>query len=435
MALLNENDFAIARNNWKTSSSPVALPYLEKLQDLAWSQFLELGLPNRTDEMWKYTNLASVLSSPLSLVQKQKSLTTTLASDSKLVFLDGVLVALPAELIRQGLLITSSSARTLTESQAKKIYQSTSKVRDGVQAIGLSAPTDVVYIEVLKSTRLEKPLTIEYRSTGASHWIQPLMYIDVAENAELQLLEIAATGESEEGIINGQLQIAIGSRAQVHHLRSLSLSASTKYLSRVSVQQKLLSHYQSTILARGGSILRNVLIVEQQEPQAEAECNGLYLTENKEHSDHRVVIHHLAERGWSRQLYKGVLKDASRAVFNGKIYIGPGAQKVDSKQMNQNLVLDRRAEIDSKPELEVYADDVTANHGSAIGQLDPQQLFYLMSRAIPRPEAIRILSKGFIEEVVLKVRSKALRAASDEWMMLALDHFQKSVEKFGDTSA
>ena len=140
-------------------------------------------------------------------------------------------------------------------------------------------------------------------------------------------------------------------------------------------------------------------------------------------------MRHLKPHGRSRQLYKGVLKGKSRSVFNGKIYIEKDAQQIDSNQLNNNLILSQGAEADSKPELEVYADDVKANHGSAIGRLDEDQLFYLMSRCLSKAEAVQYLARGFVRDVSLHLQSRALRAEAEKWILTQFSEFQKSIEE------
>lgn len=182
-------------------------------------------------------------------------------------------------------------------------------------------------------------------------------------------------------------------------------------------------------MTASNGLVRQSYTIEQCGENAESSCNGLYLADGVEHSDHRVVMRHLKPNGRSRQLYKGVLKGKARTVFNGKIYIEKDAQKIDSNQLNNNLILSQGAEADSKPELEVYADDVKANHGSSIGRLDEDQLFYLRSRCLSRAEAVQYLARGFVRDVSLQLQSLRLRDAAEIWISKQFGEFQKSIEQ------
>lgn len=431
MAQLTVQDIQAAREVWKSQvNSHFALS--RDPQDRAWQRFLSLGLPNRKDEMWKYTDINLALSVPIKLKARKPETDVIASEPNTIVFQDGQLVTPSKTHSISGVRIANLVSGSILPEQVLEVFENAQKIEDGLLALSQSAPSDVVVIEVSKNIQLQKPIVLEHRWSGQATWIQPQILITVAEGSEVQFVEKFVDNSSAPIVFNSYVQVRLAARARLQFLRATAIQEKSVVVASMSVQQASQSFFHATQLSMGSALNRQFLGVEQLGPEAETTCQGLYLTESKQHCDHRVIVRHLAERGLSRQLYKGVLKDQSRAVFNGKIFIGKGAQKVDSQQLNKNLVLDPRAEADSKPELEVYADDVKANHGSAIGQLDPQQLFYLMSRAISRAEATRILAKGFMEEVVFNMPSKELQAFAHQWMGQALDHFQKSVEKIGE---
>lgn len=396
---------------------------LESMSAGAFESFEHMGLPDRRNENWKYTNVNSLLSTDLHFASAASEL--SVKSSNKFEFLNGHLVG--AQTI-EGAVWRSLGAGTLTEEDIRHIASSL-QPEDGFEALSLSAPSEILIIEVPAGQQVEEVLTLEsvYNSLKEESVFQPLVFIQVGQGAELHLHEVVK-GQSS-GLVNGLTRLELGKGARVHHVKEITASDSHRNVAGLDIYQARDSFMQSSCFTCGGKVLRHSVTVHQMGTGSETVCNGLYLTKGKEHADFRINIRHLKPHGISRQLYKGVLKDSSRAIFNGKIYIEKGAQKTDSSQLNNNLILSRNAEADSKPELEVYADDVKANHGSAIGQLDQDQLFYLMSRAISQEEAIKILARGFVEEVALKVESKKLRNFAHSWLEDSLVDFQQSLEQ------
>ncbi len=398
------------------------LTSLEAMSNGAFCAFERMGFPSRKNEDWKYTNINALLASDIQFVPAAPEVKITTGNSFELR--NGHLVGAQ---VLDGVSWRSLGTRTLTDQDISDL--SSISFKDGFEALSLSAPSDILVIEVSSGASIKDVLTLNsiYSSPVDTSFCQPLVLIQVGKGAELHLHEnIQGKGS---GLVNSLVKLQLADSARVHHVKQVIASGSHKSISGLEVSQGRDSFFQSSCFFCGGKVLRHSVTVQQNGTGSESICNGLYLAKDKEHIDFRVNIRHLKPYGVSRQLYKGVLKDSSRAVFNGKIYIDKGAQKTDSSQLNNNLILSKKAEVDSKPELEVYADNVKANHGSTIGQLDKDQLFYLMSRAISREEAIKILAKGFVEEVLLKVESKELRACAYSWLENSLVDFQQSLEQ------
>jgi Fe-S cluster assembly protein SufD len=272
---------------------------------------------------------------------------------------------------------------------------------------------------------LEKLTPVAADNLGVCNsWLE----IVIEEGAQVQLVESFFQVPGFAVLTNNHVSVKVESNARCEHLRLIFGAEGSQHFGQGFASQGRDSFYSVTTLSASSNLVRQSYIIEQNGENAESVCNGLYLADGSEHSDHRVVIRHLKPHGISRQLYKGVLKGKARTVFNGKIYIEKDAQKIDSNQLNNNLILSPGAEADSKPELEVYADDVKANHGSAIGRLDQDQLFYLMSRCLSRSEAIQYLARGFVQDVSLHLRGKELRAFAEMWIDRQFGEFQKSIE-------
>jgi Fe-S cluster assembly protein SufD len=212
-------------------------------------------------------------------------------------------------------------------------------------------------------------------------------------------------------LTNAVAEIVLGEGSRLGHVRLVRDGAGGSHVATTAVVLGRDSLYASTALALRASFCRHELDVRIAGEGALCSLNGLYLVAGKDFVDNHTSIEHAVPHGTSRELYKGVLAGEARAVFNGKVIVRPNAQKSDAQQTNKNLLLSARAEIDSKPELQILADDVKCTHGAAIGQLDPDAVFYLKSRGIGDSAGRRLLMRGFANEVVQRIPPDALRAA------------------------
>ncbi|MCB0407344.1 MAG: Fe-S cluster assembly protein SufD [Bdellovibrionales bacterium] len=418
------NKYEDLKSTWEKRSSSILA-----LQDKAMEKYSALGLPTLKSEHWKYTPIAQRL---LPSYETPKFVNVAIKKyKNQITLINGVFDKENTSVFDQGVQVFSLTQETLSPEQAEKIFFRLNCFEDGFEAAGLGLASDLIYINATNKNTLESPLVIQqnYLAQKSSSMSHSNIYIEVEAGASILIILEDEYIRAQEFVSNHQLYLNLGENAHVQLVQLVSGSENYQYIGRIYAQQAKNSSFHATVFTAGGKTLRCSTTVEQRGEAAETEVNGLYLVEGGEHVDHRIQVRHLVPQGQSRQLFKGVLKDSSRAVCNGKIYIAPGAQKVDSSQLNNNLVLSRHAEADSKPELEVYADDVKANHGSAIGRLDEDQLFYLMSRAVDRSMATKILAKGFVDEVLLKVRSNSLRTVAHHWLQQKLQDFQESLER------
>lgn len=412
------------------SSSPKNIGYFK---GLALKRYKEIGLPTSKNENWKYTNVKSLLKKPWTVeAESQPDSEIPLESENQLIFSNGLFIINKSTWDKNSIEVLQVSSDEITSEQRERIESTISTLEDGFAALTVGLGDDFFMIRVLPEARLKSPLVIRHLFSGIqsqeNRYSASTIFLEVGRGSEVDVVEQVYGNDSFAIWSNTFLDISISQNARISLARLQSLSSESQYIGGVRIQQDRDSYANCVTFTQGGSVLRNSVVMEQRGDAATSECHGLYLCQGNEHTDHRVTIRHMKPHGVSRQLFKGVLKDYSRAVFNGKIFIAEGAQKVDSEQLNNNLLLSPRAEADSKPELEVYADDVKANHGSAIGQIDKDQLFYLMTRGIPKNEAIRILAKGFIEDVELKINSKALKPFVRVWIESGMAIFQESLE-------
>jgi Fe-S cluster assembly protein SufD len=216
------------------------------------------------------------------------------------------------------------------------------------------------------------------------------------------------------------VNVAVGNGARIEHYKVQSESTAAFHIANTFAATGRDASYESTNINLGAHLSRHDIAVRFQHEGASCAVDGLYLIGGDQHSDTHSVIDHATAHCTSRQLYKGVLDGKSRAVFNGKVFVRHGAQQTDAQQTNKNLLLSEEARVDTKPQLEIFADDVKCTHGAAIGQLNHDELFYLESRGINPALARNMLTYGFAEEVIEKIKIDSIKRNLDQAVMNSL---------------
>jgi Fe-S cluster assembly protein SufD len=241
------------------------------------------------------------------------------------------------------------------------------------------------------------------------------------ENSSATLIETFVSTSDQQYFTNSVAEIVLREGARLEHYRMQRESNEAFHTSITSAELGRSSSYDTTSINLGGRLSRHDISVVLDHEGAECWVDGLYLVGTDQHTDTHSVIDHQQPHCNSHQLYKGILDGNGRAVFNGKIYVREGAQKTDAMQTNKNLLLSPQARVDTKPQLEIYADDVKCAHGAAVGQIDQEELFYLETRGI-NPELGRsLLTYGFAEEVIGKIKIDSIRAQLDEIVLRQLN--------------
>jgi Fe-S cluster assembly protein SufD len=268
---------------------------------------------------------------------------------------------------------------------------------------------DGVYYVIPDGVVLAHPIEIVFFSRHADDPIvtHPRILIDVGKNAQVTVVE-RYVGEGRY-FTNAVTEISVGEGAVVNHVKIQDESPTAYHIANTSVVMAAKSNFTTHYLSLGGALVRNEVRVRFDGEHAEATVNGLYLANGKQHIDNFTVIDHAQPNCASHELYKGILDGKSHGVFNGKIFVRKDAQKTDAKQTNKVLLLSDDATINTKPQLEIFADDVKCTHGATVGQLDPVQLFYLQSRGIPVEAARRLLTFAFANDIVNRLKIESLR--------------------------
>ena len=259
--------------------------------------------------------------------------------------------------------------------------------------------TSGIFIYIPKNIILKKPIHFSYQTLGQTALMShPRHLILLEENSQCTVVEEYA-GDGSDYFNNIVTQIIVQSNAAMTHFKLQNESLSAQHIANTLFNQSADSTVSSYVVSMGAKLSRDNLSFNFEGQGASTHLYGLYLPLGNQHIDHHTLVDHLMPNCFSQQDYKGIIAEKGRAVFNGKVIVHPDAQKTAAYQNNKNLLLSQHAEIDTKPELEIYADDVKCNHGATVGQLDEKALFYLRSRGISEVEARRILIKAFAEEL------------------------------------
>jgi len=396
------------------------------LRQAAWAQFERQGLPARGNEAWKYSSLNQI---------SQKSWTTPTPSEN--------LPAKAEALIRQwrdqfdvavmvnGQLHKKASRLTLEAGYEFKSLAAASEslhmdFDDGMISLAAAANSAGYYLRVEPKVSFPKPLLIVHCASGDGTWTSTLNRIELADGAQMQVAEVFV---GERAYLRTDVtKVDLAPQANLTWVRLQEESIKASHFSEVQVALQNAAILNLSQLNVGGEWARHSLKIKILGEHAEANVQGLTFGGDHQHLDQRVNVEHRAGNSSSAQLFKGVLKDHARGILNGKIYIARDAQKVNSSQLNHNLLMSNTAEADTKPELEIYADDVKANHGASVGKMDESKLFYLLSRAIPRAEATQMLAQAFVGDVLMKIPAKALRDLASEQVEAQLKDFVREME-------
>jgi Fe-S cluster assembly protein SufD len=274
--------------------------------------------------------------------------------------------------------------------------------RNGFTALSTAFLHDGAFIAIAENAVVEPPIEIVFATSAAKGGVvaHPRIFIRAGRASRATIVERYVSIDEGDTLTNAVAEVLIAEAAQLTHLRIASEGARASHVATTQVAQGRDSRYSSFAIALDAAFLRHNLAVRCDAPGAECALDGLYLAGGRTFIDNHTEIDHAAPHTASRELYKGILGGHAKAVFNGTIIVRPDAQKTDAQQTNRNLLLSRHAEIDTKPELQISADDVKCSHGAAIGQLDPQALFYLKSRGIGEAAGRRLLVHAFANEMI-----------------------------------
>jgi Fe-S cluster assembly protein SufD len=401
------------------TNQPAAEPWIQELREAAFRRFTELGFPTTHDEEWRFTNVAPIARTRFTLsgVRPSGALKPVPQVDFAVA---------PAATFMNGRLISAlpkGADGGTPDDLEKHLARHASFEKNAFLALNTAFLRDVAVVRIDRGAVVDQPIHLVYLIAGGSEAaaIHPRTLIKVGADAHCTIVETyVGTGPY---FTNAVTEIVAGEGAAVDHYKVQEESLAAFHIATMQVTLGRSANFTSHSISIGGALVRNDANATLSEG-TEATLNGLYIVNGKQHVDNHTVIDHAKPHGTSHEMYKGILDDKSSAVFNGRIIVRKDAQKTDSKQTNKNLVLSDDAVIDTKPELQILADDVRCTHGATIGQLDAEALFYLQSRGIGKSQARDVLTYAFAQDIIDRIKVPALK-----------DHLEKVLfEKFHERS-
>lgn len=399
----------------------------------AIKHFEATGFPSKKEEAWKYTSLNSVLKEDYSLFPKKedaleyRDIKKYFIHDidtCKIVFLDGIYSSHLSETTHEKIDACLMSS-ALTKSKYKPVidnYFNKIAPKDGLNSLNTAFSHEGAYINIPKNTSFDKPIQIINFATGneASLMIQPRNLIVVGENSHVQIIERHQSLTDNPVLTNSVTEIFADKRAVVDYYKIQNDKDNAALIDSTFIEQQRESNCSVHTFSFGGKLTRNNLNFYQKGERIESTLKGVTIIEGKQHVDHNTLVHHIAPNCESHQDYKGIYDDRSTGVFNGKVLVNKEAQITNAYQSNNNLLVSDKASINSKPQLEIFADDVKCSHGCTIGQLDEEALYYLKSRGIPAKEARALLMYAFANNVLASVKIPEIKKRINKLIAMKL---------------
>ncbi|WP_166258038.1 Fe-S cluster assembly protein SufD [Marinobacter salicampi] len=378
----------------------------------------DMPLPTRKTENWKYSSRYLQMNEALATgLRPEGKAGPALAVDGyHVVFRNGVIVP-EASVYPDTAGIEIKSFSELSDTEATDLAERLDNTLDSnaVQLARLNSARfeDGLLVRLKPDAVLDQPLFIVCE-TDASHSgsAYPRIYVDAGRHSKITLVEEYISTGGEPAMVNAVTEFTLAEGAQVTSVRLSLDGENVQHIGATGARLKASSRFESHTVGFGGPLRRHDLQVRLEEPGAECKLNGVVVTQGKQHYDNHTTIEHVAPHCNSEETYRNIAADQSHIIFNGRIHIHQDAQKSNANMSNKNLLLSNGAEIDTKPELEIYADDVKCAHGATVGQLNEDSIFYLVSRGIGRREATTLLSMAFINELIEQIPVALVRETS-----------------------
>jgi Fe-S cluster assembly protein SufD len=412
--------------------SPAA-PWLELVRGSAMDRFEKLGFPSVREEEWKYTNLGTLAKEDFVPSTSADELDVVDVSrfaypetvEAHLVVVNGFLredlsvTTALADVVATDLFSAVADAR-YNKLIRKYLARNAGYHNNGLTALNTAFLQSGVFVYIPKNVKLETPLQITFIGGTANSATFPRVLVVAEENSSATLIENFVASGEQRYFTNAIAEIVLRDGAHLDHYRLQRDSKKAFHVSTTSAELGRASRYATTSINFGAQLSRHDVSVVMDHEGAETSVDGLYMVGFDQHTDTHSVIDHKEPHCTSHQLYKGILDGNARAVFNGKIFVREGAQKTDAMQTNKNLLLSNKARVDTKPQLEIYADDVKCAHGAAVGQIEPEELFYLETRGIGPELGRSLLTYGFAAEVIAKIKLESIRTELDATVLRRL---------------
>lgn len=414
--------------------------WLRDMRAAAWERFQEVGLPTarRGNEPYKYTNVGPIANAELALaadregefrVEKLNEIAPPHGGSARLVFIDGRYSDLLSDVQRAGDGVTVGSLADAIESGngpvSAHLGQYADVEEDGFIALNTAFIRDGAYVKIADDVTVESQLHLVFVSTAEERTVShPRALVVVGRGSSATIVESYVGVPGNRCLTNSVAEIALSDDATLEHYRLLMESEDAFHVGVTRVKQGANSAYNLKVFERQVGLGRFDLYTSLDGENSSCDLKGLYFTSGRQHMDNYININHTEPHATSRLYYKGILDGRSRAVFGGTVYVQPGAIKTDSHQEDKNLVLSPYAEVDSKPSLFIWADDVKCGHGATAGNIDLDTVFYMRSRGIDLETASRLLIYGFASEIIDTVEDDDLRSYLERLFLDSLPSYK-----------
>ncbi|MES2649525.1 MAG: Fe-S cluster assembly protein SufD [Bacteroidota bacterium] len=413
---------------------------LNGIRQQAFNAFNKYGIPTVKNEEWKYTRISTVFNTDfkLPLIDDEAEIISIADVDAirlpgnetanELVFVNGLfsfklssfrskeLIVLPLE--------EAASNNEYAAFVSKNLGHSSNYLKDGINAINTALVHDGVFIHVKKGLHLDAPIYI-YNITDArttNVLSQPRSLVYVAERSMVQMVETYATIGINASFTNQVMEVVVAQDAIFEYYKIQNDASHTNQVSTTHIRQIEKSYVHTVTLTLDGGIVRNNLNMVMEADHCESHLYGLYFQQGSTHVDNHTVVDNVMPNCLSNEYYKGILDNKASGVFNGKIFVRKDAQKTNAYQSNKNVLLSNEASVNTKPQLEIFADDVKCSHGCTIGKLDEEGMFYLQSRGISEKIARSLLLHGFVIDLLEKVKLPLIRDYVDQLISERLEY-------------
>jgi Fe-S cluster assembly protein SufD len=398
--------------------------WLPALRTSAFERFTALGFPTTRDEDWHYTSVTPITeklfkpAKPGTLAFSPNDINELVIGDPswhRLVFVNGRFEKSLSQFHELPVEATVSTLADVLKDQPELVAERLGKLaafnKAPFTALNTAFVQDGVVIHVPGGVVIDAPIHIVHivdtQADGAA--IFPRLLVVAEALSAVTIVESFASVGNAQYFTNSVAEIEVGNGARVDHYKIQRESENAFHVATVQADQGRDSIFHSFSYAAGAALSRTNIYSRLGGEAAEVRLNGLYMIDGAQHADHQTFVEHIAPNCASRELYKGILDGESHGVFNGKVYVDPEAQKTDGKQTNHSLLLSEGSRVDTKPQLEIFADDVKCTHGATVGRLDEVALFYMKSRGIGADHAKALLTYAFAAEVLETIEVDALR--------------------------
>lgn len=403
--------------------------WLASLRNKAIRRFDELGFPTTRDEEWKYTNVAPIVRAAfrpgapprLSELDVVRFFLPE-ACGSRLVFVNGYFAP---ELSNTSALPAGVSVGNFAEADKTTLRDHLAAYAEyhdaAFTALNTAFISDGALIHIPAGKVVEPAIHLLFISTAREAFVSHPRTLILAERGS-----VATVFESyvavDDGVYftNAVTEVLTEQGAHLTHYRLQQECEQAFHVAATDVRQECDSHYTSYAISLGAELARHTLNVKLTGAHIETTLDGLYVANGRQHLDNHTTLDHAAPHSASHQLYKGILDDRARAVFNGKVFVRKGALRTDAKQLNKNILLSPTAHVDTKPQLEIYADDVKCTHGATVGQLEEDEVFYLKSRGLSAETARALLTYGFAEDIISRIKLPSVHRLLDAAVLAKL---------------